>query len=316
MIAWYLNRDKKWYKDMPNEEKHAYYHVQVGEEVMHIPRPFEWGVFFSALPEAMLNQWYEEDPKAVTDWVGHAIAMLSPLGTPQNPSLPVPAKIAYEQKANKVGYTGAPIIPRNQEEIPPGEQKGPYTSGLAVYMGKLFPNKVSPRRVDHAIRGFFGGLGSDMVSMVSNKEHVREKEPSDIPIIGTLFRRGGTHAIGSKSMEALYDARTQVKLDEYADIKNVVAPSFATKKYRASIKDAVDAVAYLRSVYHETPSRVARGRLVDAMKQIAEDAVALKGADPEKTIPFSIKLKTGPLREKAFKERDVKIDRLQDSADQ
>jgi len=306
-----LNKDKKWYTDMPHKERYTYYHIQNGQEIINIAKPFEWGTLFSTFPEATLDSWYREDPTAVKEALGYAFEQLSPFGTPKNPNLPVPAKVGLEQAMNKVGFTGASIVPEGQKNFAPGDQVGPYTSGLAKYLGQVFPGQVSPRRIDHAIRGFFGGVGQDVVNLFGGQNKTREPEPSDTFVLGTLFRRGGTHSPSSLAVDKLYDEMNQIAQAEQQDIKNVKKPSLETIAYRLAVRDAIDWISFVRNTYNETSSRVARNNLQEGITQVAENALSLKGKKLNEIIPFRVKLGTSNMSfQRKFKERDLKLDML------
>ena len=63
-----------------------------------------------------------------------------------------------------------PIVPRGEEDRTPGEQYNEYTSKVAIKLGEIFPNQISPRRVDHAIRAFYR-LRDALAAVIAGKGH-------------------------------------------------------------------------------------------------------------------------------------------------
>ena len=59
-----------------------FWHFDIGGQLVRIPRAFETGVFFAALPEAMVDAWYRDDPEAVAKWFKHAEEVITPEITP------------------------------------------------------------------------------------------------------------------------------------------------------------------------------------------------------------------------------------------
>jgi hypothetical protein len=86
--------------------------------------------------------------------------------------VPAPIKVIIEQWANKSAFTGSPIVGSGFAGAAPYTQYGPGTSSLARGWGELAEglglgnlDVASPARVDHAVRGTFGALGSAILLM-------------------------------------------------------------------------------------------------------------------------------------------------------
>lgn len=199
LANWYRNRDSEWYRALPWRERFLYTNIEVGDgTVARVPRPPEWGNLFMVLPEALADTWYREDPETALAAVEHFLATTGPidmssLGGAGESLMPVPIKAALEQAANRDFFWDRPIVPRGELDMPPGEQRSERSSWLATALGDAFPDSVSPRRVDAAIRQFGGGAAADFIDAIglTDKLHGRDWEPADTPIVGTLFRRGG-----------------------------------------------------------------------------------------------------------------------------
>lgn len=204
LYSWWQNKDEDWYRALPWRERYLYWNVPDGNgNVYQIPRPPEWQNLFSVIPEALLDAAHRDNPEAVNAAFGHLFATANPF------DLPVVGKIGWEQARNHMDFFDRPIVPRAQVDLRPGEQSGPYTSWLATTLGRAFPDKVSPRRVDHVIRGVGGGAASDTVAgleqMLGLRPGSTRQEPSELPVVGKALRRGGEFSAVSRQISELYD---------------------------------------------------------------------------------------------------------------
>jgi hypothetical protein len=216
LLNWWRNKDEEWYRQLPWRERYLYDNVADHDgNVWQIPRPPEWGNMFSVLPEAMLDSWYRQDPRGAGEALKHLLATTNPL------DWPVPVRIAKEQWQNRIEFFDRPIVPRSQIDLPPGEQRGPYTTRLAEWIGDAFPNVASPRRIDAAVRGYFGGAVPDLLDAigVGSRKRDRENELSDIPVLGRWFRRGGEFSPANLALGDYYDELTRLSARIEADSK-------------------------------------------------------------------------------------------------
>lgn len=216
LLNWWRNKDEEWYRQLPWRERYLYDNVRDDQgNVWQIPRPPEWGNFFSVLPEAILDSWYRKDPRGVKEALKHMLDTSNPL------DYPVLAKIAKEQWQNRIDFFARPIVPRSQIDLPPGEQRSPYTTKLGQWLGHAFPNTISPRRFDAAVRGYFGGALPDLQQSLeaagvkagilgASTAVEREEELSDLPVLGRMFRRGGEFSAANLSIGDYYDELTRL----------------------------------------------------------------------------------------------------------
>jgi hypothetical protein len=208
---WWRNKDEEWYRNLPWRERYLYTNVDAGDgTIVQVPRPAEWGNVFQVVPEILLDSWYQRDPVYLKEGFKHIF-------TTQNPmDYPVLLKLAKEQWSNRIAFFDRPIVPRGELDLPPGQQQAYFSSILAKSLGDAFPNTVSPRRVDAAVRSIFGGVGSDladapgvMMRMLGIKDSGRETEPADIPVMGRLFRRGGEFSSNGRYLSDFWDSYMQ-----------------------------------------------------------------------------------------------------------
>ncbi len=114
------------------------------------------GSFLTFIPEALFN-WnqYDDDRSIVEHILGSGLQSVQ-AGLPVSDVsvtgiLPPPIATGVSMQTGIEGYTGAPIIPRREQNLPPSQQFGPESSTTAVMLGKKF--NISPRMIDYAIRG-------------------------------------------------------------------------------------------------------------------------------------------------------------------
>jgi len=205
---YWANKDEEWFQMLPWRERYLYLNVSQGRDVYQIPLPPEWAASFAVLPVAALDSWYHDDRRALTAAMSHIFSVLNPL------DYPVIAKVAKEQWENKIEFFNRPIVPRGQIDLMPGMQRGSYTSEIAAELGNIFPEQVSPRRFDAAMRAVFGGVGGDLIDApgalmralgLKTQLVNREFEPSDIPVLGRLARRGGQFTSNTQPLTEFWD---------------------------------------------------------------------------------------------------------------
>ncbi len=245
LALWWMNKDEDWYTDMPYWERFTYWNIDDGKHIWQIPRGFEWGTIFTAVPEAIWDAMYRQDPEAVKEVFGHWREQVNPLAYPVIPD------VVLEQYANERFFTDAPIVPLGELGDPPGDQRGPFTSVLAQELGDMFPETVSPRRVDHAIRGFFGGLGPDILDTLglgvpSRKISLTELE--GVPILSSLVRPGGREGRRSLAVDTFYEELAREQRRYRGQRNKGEAETTDQRHYRTILKDASDTLRVMNHV--------------------------------------------------------------------
>jgi hypothetical protein len=195
LALWWANKDKDWYKNMPDFEKYGYWHIPIGKTIIRVPRPFEWGVLFASIPEAMAQMAYEQDAKRFTDMAAQAFQIMMP------PIVPSAVSIPSETIFNYDTFRRRPIVSRGMEYLKPEDRFSMTTTESAKEMGKLFG--VSPAKIEFLMSSFTGGLSTETLQATENairmilgtEKGARPQELSDLPIIGRLFLRPGVTRI-------------------------------------------------------------------------------------------------------------------------
>ena len=264
LALWWMIKDEEWYAEMELRKRFLYWFVPgPNDTLIVIPRAFETGMLFAALPEAMIDAAYREEPEQVQEWMTAFIDVVNPWDVP-----PMAKEIA-QQYANQDFFFDRPIVPRSIEGKPLEEQVDDYTTRAAKLIGDVLG--VSPMRVDHAVRSIGGGAAGDVMALsgrVGGTE--REWEASDFPAFGKMFQRGGRVPTSPRSVNALYDELERRNRLSQSDVTE--EPEEA-REARLFLNDAARAVSALGAAIRATPTLEERTRLKFEQIQIAKDAL-------------------------------------------
>jgi hypothetical protein len=181
MFFWWRNKDKPWYQNMTAHEKANYIHYESPNDentVFRFPVPFELGHVFQAMPVAFLDAVYRENPEEAKKILAATLSTSNPLDWP---SLIGPI---IDIKANE-DFAGRPIVSRANEGKLAKDQFGPQTTELMKAIGKAI--NMSPSQIEHLTNSYSGGIYNRVSRMIKNND--TEKQPADLPVIGTLFTR-------------------------------------------------------------------------------------------------------------------------------
>lgn len=288
LLLWWAHKDEDWWKQMDYREKFANWHmpfrnpVTGQDELLRLPRSFEVGLVFSALPEAIMDSWYQADPRSAEEFMTYALEVAAPPMVP-----PIPLEV-YEQARNKDTYFNTPIVPQGELDLPASLQYNEFTNRASVLLGRLFADNVSPetlaqdgglspRRIDHAINGLFGPTAGDIFQLLGLGAPKKDdlvgleiKEPADIPVVGRAFKRGGPLGTRPKAFDDLYNV-----LGEAQRVRAVVGDdeTVAHAQLRLMLTDAAQAVTALTLVRRYTEDTAKQRALTQEALSIAEKAL-------------------------------------------
>lgn len=191
ILLWALNHDKDEYKRLSRTQKDLNWVVCVNGTCYRIPKPFEVGLFGSAVERA-LDAHYEKDPHA---WDGFKERVFQNLTPNIIPTAFGPIRESF--LSGERGYDSffdKYIIPEYQKDFPPDLQYGPSTPERSKAIAKMLG--TSPRKVDHVMRGWIGPAGQmplDAIETALAKAGVIKRperpdsKPSQLPIVGKFF---------------------------------------------------------------------------------------------------------------------------------
>ncbi len=161
-LLWFQNHNDKRWNDgsIPRWQKDLFWIVMTDNHVFRIPKPFELGVLFGALPERLLEKFYDHNPEAFKDLSKTFIDGISP------GYMPTAVSPFLEHFSNKSFFTNAPIVPHNVEKLLPQDRYSDYTTQSSKEIGKLIlkitdkhNNWGSPAIIENYIRAWSGNTG-------------------------------------------------------------------------------------------------------------------------------------------------------------
>jgi hypothetical protein len=228
-----------------------------------MPIPFEVGMVFKAIPEALINMANNDKvDRDVLDALGKMALGSVPGGS--SFFIPQAAKPAIEVLTGKnlfdfsitEGRLGD-IESARLKGLEPGERTNAGTSSIASALGGFL--NVSPVKIDHLIRGYGGSMGAFLASAVGTipdvlgkaKPPAPESKMSQIPLIGGLFGDKDGRALIERAYNNMEDIQqahgTWKKLvdegrtkeaDEYAKRKaNMINANSLAGQFRQKMGD-------------------------------------------------------------------------------
>jgi len=154
MVYYSLMSDEDEYKNAPDHERDGNWLVKHGKNTFKLPIPFEIGVLFKLIPERLMA--YASGQDTGSDLRGALLrATMETLRINPLPQAIVPA---IEAIANYSFYQGRAIEPYFMTGLDTKDRHTEYTSALSRAIGEQLG--IPPIRLDHALRGYTGTLGS------------------------------------------------------------------------------------------------------------------------------------------------------------
>lgn len=176
LALWALNHDEDWYRELDPEVKATCWLLPGG---LRIPKPQEAGILFGSGIEAVLDQAFDKDPEAISNWA-------KVFGSNMLPSiLPTIFLPLLEWQANYSFFRGQSITPQRLQNLPDELQYTPNTSAAARTLGGAL--KLSPVKIDNTIRGYTGTMGMTLVQQLDwfadEKQNMPYKKVSEWPFL-------------------------------------------------------------------------------------------------------------------------------------
>lgn len=246
----------------------------LGEEHIKIPIPFEVGLLFKAVPEALIDamkgDFGQQEWQAIRGMFVNQIPGGSSYGLPQA------IRPTIEVMTNHNFFTGREIESKSDMGKVSQERFGRGTTELAKEMSQIINAagvELSPKQIDHLIGGYLGSLPV-IVARLTNSLFAAGEGPvrpadraSDNPVFGSLFQR----QIGGGPVDAAY---------AQAD-----ALEKAKKSYDDMIKEGrrADAATFKENVLNVlgSPELANRWKAQSSAFYQQEQAARLRIKDPE-----------------------------------
>jgi hypothetical protein len=223
MIYATLMQDDEAYQNANDDEKYGnwFFPNPFGEEHIKIPIPFEVGLLFKAVPEALTNTIFG-DAKAKDTM--SAIAKMAWNNVPN--ISPSAVKPVVEIAANYSFFTGRDIESARMMQYEPGLRYNERTTEIAKSIGGAL--NISPTKIEYLIKGYTGSMPLAIASMTNpilrsseggEKPDARGIVGSETPLIGTFFQPKDAGGLINKA---------------YADMRDVVT---AKQSYNKLLED-------------------------------------------------------------------------------
>lgn len=205
------NDDDERYQELPDWDKDMNWHFWFSEDQeqpFRIPKPFEIGLLAGTVPERMLHAALgSQDSSDLFRSVVHGV--FETLAFNPVPQIVQPMR---EVQANRDFFRGSPIEDMSDEGKLPEARYDERTSaigyGIGQVTGKLLD--VSPKQVDHLIKGYTGTLGGYVLSLsnVVAEQFSDAERPAytagDVPVVKVVYQ--GDTVRSTRYQGEFYDA--------------------------------------------------------------------------------------------------------------
>jgi hypothetical protein len=274
-----LMSEDEAYQNANDDEKYNNWFVYIPgiDEPVRIPIPFELGIPFKALPEAIVNvmrgdKTAGEAAKALAKMIKNSV----PLGPS---SIPAGAKAPIEVITNYSFFTGRDIISDRLAGLDPAERFNANTTELAKFIGKgtgqipVLGEYLSPVQIEYLLRGYTGSLPLALASMANPLfGSVGGEKPtaraSEMPVVGSIFQPKDASGLINRA---------------YKDVEAINRAGQTYKKLEEEGRDA-DAEAYADRFADELSLAPLAGGFKQKMGQLAKEEREIK-SDPNLSGP-------------------------------
>lgn len=215
-----MNQDDEEYQSLPDYVRDGYWPIKLGGKWFYVPKPFEVGALATVVERGteMATAGTDYQAKDFATTVGSVL--VNQLAMHPVPQLFKPIGEAW---ANYDAFRQAPID-SPWEDGSDGNKFDATTSAGAIAAGQALD--VSPRKIEHLVRGYFGWLGTQALNasdwMMRDAMDLPSNPRRDLSSPGNLFVVGDflkdARDVPSKYVQRFYDMQEQIDR-VYADVK-------------------------------------------------------------------------------------------------
>ena len=183
-----VNYDKDWYIAQPSWKKNLFWLIKMGDHIISIPKPFEYGLIFASLPERIWDAMFAQDPGLFESKNFTSMLMAQMYGGSLTGNAWV---FGLVPAVSNIGLSQLNYDPFRQQDIVKGvraELEAPYqysdsTSDFFRWLAMFahergITSRLSPAKLDFYVRSSFGGLGQDVVKGLSFLTRKITKDPA------------------------------------------------------------------------------------------------------------------------------------------
>jgi hypothetical protein len=254
--------DEDWYDKLSVQDKVANNYVKVGDTIIALPRPFELGSLFGAIPSLLIDSIRKDQPKEFMDGFMHILGTTFSFN-----AVPQAVKPLFDvYYANRDSFTGQEIETISEQKRPENERMDEYTSEVAKLIAKGVPY-MSPKQADALLRGYLGTFSTVLTGTIDAVLSSGGTRPMGYFGDPTSFKGALANAAGLNRF--LKDEKTLRNdyVSKFYDVKRTV------EEITTSIKDAHDAkdVELVRQKLGDNPKAIALGKVLNRAESDIND---------------------------------------------
>jgi hypothetical protein len=225
--------EEDWYKEQEDHIRELNWLAPTDSGVpIKFPIPFEVGLIFKTLPEAILASTIgDQSDRELRQTLQRGIVSTLEV----NPFAIQAIAPLFEAAFNYNAFTGRPIVPYYVDKMTPGLTGNINTSQIATDIGKVLP--ISPLKIDHVLFGYTGTLGSYLIlaadSAYRTVTGAEDKRPAKNIYEFALWRRFFGSKEGSGLRSDAYDLFKDV--DEVVTTMNTLRKDGRVEELEAYI---------------------------------------------------------------------------------
>lgn len=225
LFLMWLNWDNKYYHELLWWRRDFFWNVPIGNPketkwFFPIPRPWELGIMFGALPERLINSYLTDNPNA---WKEFGESVRQTLVPEIMPSAIEP----FYRDATGRDWRGNPILSMGDSRVSPYLQYNEYTSIVTRKVAEELKDvpgvpefMKSPKRFQRIIEGYTGTLGRMALESID----MTFGDKPGIPVLGGLTQGFVVDAYRQpQSISDYYDNKTDLD-KRYSDANRLKEP--------------------------------------------------------------------------------------------
>ena len=231
-----LMQNNKAYKNSTDEDKLNYWFIPIpgAKDPVRVPIPFESGVIFKALPEAMYNL-AATDAKSKDVLPAFAKQLIGNVPGVSTAFLPQGVKPVVEAMTNTDLYSLSPIESARDKTQQAGYRSHANTTEVSKLVGQYLG--ISPVQLDHFIQSYTSSTGIALMSMfnpVLRTTTSPEMTAHELPVVGGFFQPSDGSGLINKAYNSM------VNIEQVHNTYNEMAtenPDKADKFYQKYSKE-------------------------------------------------------------------------------
>lgn len=233
LALWASNRDDDRYKRLTRDQKLMYWHIFVGDIHFKIPRPYDIGFAFSALPEIIADGIYTKNGEDMADQFLFGMKMMFSVGDISGLFQPIADHLT------NTNWMGSPIVPAQMQNL--DDKSDQYTERTATMYKKIGKaTGMSPVLMQHYVDGYLG-LTAKMIEEATENILWDTKAWGDRPFAQNPLEFLTYRFTGKKEESRTYWSEKYYTLSQKAaGVKN----SYEMKYKRANIDQGESFKAY------------------------------------------------------------------------